>query len=1200
LVSVDLALIGGALAPEQWFGSVLQEFSRGLENQGITPTKSVRSFWLENQQWAPAYRFTRGVRDLLLDRLVAQRGAPTEVAREMPTTDKGSEKSSPAVRLILAVDEIDKVRDFAGLWSDDFFGAVRGFYEKGEFDPVQRQVGFLLIGVAPPSELVKDSNSTPFNIGGRIVLNDFSRAEARRLEQGFVLLGQTPAQASALLDAAWAWTSGHPYLTQRLCYQAALMMTDETKEGSSRWNRAPRQLIAEACRTCFLDPGIGSNCSDDNLRNVHLQLTKRLEDDRYVVSQLRDRGLNEGLLEEGEGTAIAREKRKAAVLRLYARVLRGKHVRDDYRSNPWVGYLHFSGIVRSDHGRLKVRNRLYEDVFSRRWVLENMPGSFRRAELKAFIQGVLITVCFALLAFVSGWQFYRQRREARLNEADRDLRTAQTALRYADQVSTARELIQRVLRVLPERQLLKDTYVGALSRDSLEKTSSEEHLPPYFAAWKVGARAVLGPPGASLKWLDFSSDGRCAAGMYQDAGFDRLTVKRLDDGAEVVSRIPCCRAAVAFDFPGKRCAYVTTNGTVRLVRMQDGRTLATCEIGVPQNPLSPHRIQFNPNPRKPWMAMTSGSRTEVFLWDLERGQILQPALSKPAMAIRDLAWDSEGNQLAIANEFSSRIDIWDVSEGPASASERSFSSDARGLSSICFLPGGRILAGLGGEGVLYLWKTDGSLVDKVELKEAGWESRVAALDDGTVGLLSTNLLQSWHFEEAPIVRTVPIGRAMPGEIVSFELDPSGYILLVAGSYWLRLVDMNQGKNLGQLPFPSAASAVWEARFTPKDGDLLVAREDALLWCNHEKSPSSGLEHLFSGVHALPRARGIRAAAISSDQRQLALAHPSRGNQGPHLDLVDISVSAMDRLPPAPEWRRWLGQKIELTDPQGVDRLSFSPDGSLLLGYLSTPPRLLAWGLEGAAVSKPFQVDGVFDFCFAPDGSWLFAANRITNQCWAVKKGELRKEAFGLPRPYRTAIGSAMSIASLGKDELLCAEARSAESIQLIELNPRAHVDKVLTEFTVPGGARIEGLRLSQDASRLAALTERDGNYAIQLWDLEKMNRFFAKASDAPLFRAALGAGGTPPPTNIKFDVAQFEHLDTDPQRIRTFQFETLERLLRDLARFDQPIDARPGIMNSQSHSKLLSETAEISRKAGELGWEAYFLEQMRLVDEGQQ
>src|SRR5438067_2403758 len=82
----------------------------------------------------------------------------------------------------------------------------------------------VLIGVAIPGDLIKDTQRTPFNIGRQVQLNDFSAAEAQRFVAG---LGLVHEAADAALARVLHWTSGHPYLTQRLCAAIAERRGDD-------------------------------------------------------------------------------------------------------------------------------------------------------------------------------------------------------------------------------------------------------------------------------------------------------------------------------------------------------------------------------------------------------------------------------------------------------------------------------------------------------------------------------------------------------------------------------------------------------------------------------------------------------------------------------------------------------------------------------------------------------------------------------------------------------------------------------------------------------------------------------------------------------------------------------------------------------------------------------------------------------------
>ena len=118
---------------------------------------------------------------------------------------------------MIFIDEIDCVRSLP-FSTDEFFAAIRECYNRRTQDPEYERLTFCLLGVASPSDLIQDTRITPFNIGRRIELTDFSAAEAAPFQSGLVLgspemSGRSEEEARALLGRILHWTGGHPYLT---------------------------------------------------------------------------------------------------------------------------------------------------------------------------------------------------------------------------------------------------------------------------------------------------------------------------------------------------------------------------------------------------------------------------------------------------------------------------------------------------------------------------------------------------------------------------------------------------------------------------------------------------------------------------------------------------------------------------------------------------------------------------------------------------------------------------------------------------------------------------------------------------------------------------------------------------------------------------------------------------------------------------
>jgi len=89
------------------------------------------------------------------------------------------------------------------------------------------------------------------------------------------------------------------------------------------------------------------------------------------------------------------------LLTIYERILDGKTVKDD-ETNPLISVLRLSGITRADNGLLKVRSRIYKEVFDHDWVVSNMPGAELRRQRTAYKSGLKRAFAIVLALLVIG------------------------------------------------------------------------------------------------------------------------------------------------------------------------------------------------------------------------------------------------------------------------------------------------------------------------------------------------------------------------------------------------------------------------------------------------------------------------------------------------------------------------------------------------------------------------------------------------------------------------------------------------------------------------------------------------------------------------------------------------------------------------------------------------------------------------------
>ncbi|MBV6627683.1 MAG: AAA-like domain-containing protein [Rivularia sp. (in: Bacteria)] len=289
---IDLSAIGKDVSLESWY---LGQIKR-IVNQVCKGFKYI-DWWKENASFSEVDRYVTFLSEILLQQI-----------------------SSPVV---IFIDEIDYTLNLS--YSDNFFAAIRSLYNQRANEPELNKLTFVLLGVASPSDLIKAVDRTPFNIGKRIELNDFTWEEALPLADA---LAPELEIARKMLEQILDWTGGHPYITQKACSVTA-------KWAQNNWNSSQSENIVDKIvhQTFFTEDGKNK---DDNLHFV------------------RNRFL--------------RSSKSAELLNLYKLVQQKEEIFDDERS-PIRTELKLIGVVKVDASRkLQVRNRIYEKIFNLSWI----------------------------------------------------------------------------------------------------------------------------------------------------------------------------------------------------------------------------------------------------------------------------------------------------------------------------------------------------------------------------------------------------------------------------------------------------------------------------------------------------------------------------------------------------------------------------------------------------------------------------------------------------------------------------------------------------------------------------------------------------------------------------------------------------------------------------------------------------------------
>lgn len=304
VIILDFTAIGQNVSPEQWYDGLLLGVGRQLDLED-----DLEKYWRRNLRLSPVQRWFAALYEIVLDKL------------------KGP--------LVIFCDEIDVVKSLP-FRTDEFFAAIRECYHRRIHERKLARLNFCLLGVATPSQLIADPRTTPFNIGRRVQLEDFTAREARPLARGF-RANVKGKDHKILLDRVLYWTGGHPYLTQKLCRKVAEKIAD--RSDFEDYEVCENDEVDEVCEDVFLS--VRAREQDDNLLFVREMMLRNRQDLR-------------------------------ALLECYARIQKGESPAEN-EADELCNHLILSGIVRIERGKWVVRNRIYNNVFDHEWVAKVKP-----------------------------------------------------------------------------------------------------------------------------------------------------------------------------------------------------------------------------------------------------------------------------------------------------------------------------------------------------------------------------------------------------------------------------------------------------------------------------------------------------------------------------------------------------------------------------------------------------------------------------------------------------------------------------------------------------------------------------------------------------------------------------------------------------------------------------------------------------------
>ena len=256
--------------------------------------------------------------------------------------------------IVVFIDGVQCVRDLP--FGDQLLASVRAAHNARSTDPEFSRLTFVLTGECDPSSLIDEPELSPFNVTQAIPLDDFTRTD---LDLYGPELNVASELIEPVLDRIYYWTRGHPYLTQKLCRAVSRAEPDaDTDEFVDRL--VTQQLANRAAIN-----------SEPHMSQIH----------HYIVDDAT---------------------RREALLNLYGRIRKGVAVATDLGS-PLQRELIAVGLLEvDDSGALRIRNRLYEEVFTARWANENLPAHWRGPAIAAALILVMLAIPFWYTQWLPG------------------------------------------------------------------------------------------------------------------------------------------------------------------------------------------------------------------------------------------------------------------------------------------------------------------------------------------------------------------------------------------------------------------------------------------------------------------------------------------------------------------------------------------------------------------------------------------------------------------------------------------------------------------------------------------------------------------------------------------------------------------------------------------------------------------------------
>jgi ABC-type branched-subunit amino acid transport system substrate-binding protein len=241
-------------------------------------------------------------------------------------------------KIVIFFDEIDSIFRL-NFDKNKFWNFIQSCYDKCQNIPRYQRLTFAIFGVTTLDELIQDQDSKLLKIGQAIELDNFDNSITNQFQEGLKnKFNNNMSLVRTAINAILSWTNGQPFLTNQIC-----QMLQDINELFPNSKSEIETFIEELVKSKIIDM--------DNW-----QVLENKKDETNNLKAIYNQFLTRG-------------RRNPRLLKCYQEILKAKQNGIDTNDSAEQRELLVSGLVlKTEGGKLKVYNQIYELVFNQEWL----------------------------------------------------------------------------------------------------------------------------------------------------------------------------------------------------------------------------------------------------------------------------------------------------------------------------------------------------------------------------------------------------------------------------------------------------------------------------------------------------------------------------------------------------------------------------------------------------------------------------------------------------------------------------------------------------------------------------------------------------------------------------------------------------------------------------------------------------------------